>query len=408
MDILSRPARGPALLRGTALLKDVDANAYNLFKRIFGARLTLESGSRVPRHVMQEEWVKYSEALDASSRDNIVADAMIFCDELREDIKGLQQSKRNAEPGSGRAEVGKDKPLRGEQSRRSSATSDSEDFYSYAGTKESPGSKHDQDEGSSDEDNRMKRHSVTSAMDLSDAKLRELFNTSVLQGNAGSKDKASQHGNLTLPFAISMKLMLKETHKSAGMALQAAFPDTLGHLPKNKLKDYIEKHDLCPGENRSPEDQKVYVLVGKVINIVESLRSDTATFAQLAHYVEQGQGTWDEVQRIMHNRATRHLGIALGDKQWMAEVKEAKSHSSDKGKPSGSSSQYAGRQGRESRGGGRGGWSGGYRSGGYQYADRDSRDGGYRGRGHRDCDYDDRRGSREQRHSSRGRKDGGS
>ena len=171
MDILSRPARGPALLRGTALLKDVDANAYNLFKRIFGARLTLESGSRVPRHVMQEEWVKYSEALDASSRDNIVADAMIFCDELREDIKGLQQSKRNAEPGSGRAEFGKDKPLRGEQNRRSSATSDSEDFDSDAGTKESPGSKHDQDEGSSDEDNRMKRHSVTSAMDLADAKL---------------------------------------------------------------------------------------------------------------------------------------------------------------------------------------------------------------------------------------------
>ena len=90
----------------------------------------------------------------------------------------------------------------------------------------------------------------------------------MLQANAGSKDNASQHGNLTLPFAISMKLMLKETHKSACLALQAAFPDTLGHLPKNKLKDYIEKHDLCPGENRSPEDQKVYVLVGKVINIV--------------------------------------------------------------------------------------------------------------------------------------------
>ena len=405
MEVLNRPGQsdGSHPFVGAALLKNVDPGLYGLLKKLHGVRVAMELGFGLEKSFLQEKWVTYTDPLLRSSREDIVGDAEALLAEVRGDINQLKKSKRNE--GSAQAEgrrAGEPRggdEIRGDDEDNESGRDDSAEDY--------PGRKHDFAGESSDEERRENCYSVTSAMDLAPADTRELFNRAVAQAHSGNKSNEQGGGNPTLAHALSQKVMMRAVDDNACAALRAGFPNTLGPLTKKEIRKYLKKNPLCPGSNPSPGDQALYGAVGDIVRVTDALRCDNSTYLRLVHFVQHEDGNWNTAFQIMHNRALQHLGLTSGSKEWRTEVKEASTKCSDKGKSSGGASQNTGRQGRETRGGGRGGWSYGSRSGGYQHADRGSRDGGHRGRGHgyRNRDYEDRRGGRENRRSIRGRRE---
>ena len=386
-------------LRGTALLKKMDPETYEWLRMRHDSPMFAKFGIKDEneRRIM---FIEAGNCLNKSKQDEIVADALSWCNMLfaaKQDLEAkARQTRSNDASKSDRREDGTAEDTSSKRAKSTKGSSNSDSTHASHSSKGSSGKKEDETKRGKEAERGANTVHATMTIHGTPAQVMD-FNNAV-RDMRSSKASTDDKG----PKIIASHLLSQKAgHQMVKSTIIAIARNCFGmHFDSASDEDVFDKlrdtHET-PGATPSFEEAELWAHLCHAADVMRSQIADTNTMQHFHHFAEfSGAGAWHTVHTIIYNRTLAKLGFDPNDKEWNREVKLANTMHASKCKPArgASAGNTKASRGRGfGRGGGRGSRGGGYQSswqrqysggsyrsygGGYyrSYGGRDIRDSG--------------------------------